>query len=154
MVFCLFPVHNIPKICNIICSLVLMLEVICMLPNIDSDNRSLSIDDRTILKRCPTCHQCPIYIFDKPSPSRSKCGHSFFGEFFFEWFNASKRLIESIGKFSHRNSSKIRSQNIPEEGVIHMSSNIIDNSLPDFYRNFIEVLENLYRSIVQQRRSF
>src|SRR5437660_1700680 len=78
----LVPVHYVPPRRDIVGSLVLVLEVIGVLPDIETEERGLAFHERAVLVGRRVNAQLTCTIFDEPRPAASKPLHAGIAELF------------------------------------------------------------------------
>lgn len=118
-----------------------MLEVVGMLPDIETDNWCYSLAQGRILIRCAHDNKGAILILTQPCPSRSKYAKSLDSKRFLERFKTPESSIDGFREFPVGISTTIWSEDGPEKAMVDMTTEIIDNTLFLFCWNFFKVLE-------------
>lgn len=65
------PVDDIPDGAEVFCFAVLVLEVVCVLPSVDAENRSELANDWVLVRVCLDLNSASVHILYQPCPTRA-----------------------------------------------------------------------------------
>lgn len=89
------PVDYIPESGDVVRTFVLVVQVVSVLPYIQTQNRSQTFEERAVLVRCASDGQFTIFTNYEPSPAGTEASCSCFSEIFFEFVIAAQFAIDS-----------------------------------------------------------
>ena len=122
------PVDHMNDRRQIIRTAILILEVIGMLPNVDSEQRPPFGHQRAVLIRCCIEDQFFVRVHREPSPAAAENSKRRGSKLLFELLLTSERPIQRLCQFTARLSAlRSRSQRLPEQRVIGMTATLISH---------------------------
>src|SRR5699024_1606260 len=117
---------------DIIRSSVLIIEIICMLPYIKTqDRRTFAIYDRhqrIVLIGSRTYTDFSSFMNTQPCPSGSELCGCCLAEGLFKLFKTPKRIVDRFGEITGRFAASILGHDFPEKRMIVESASVISHS--------------------------
>lgn len=145
-----FPIHNFPKIFQILCSSISIIDIVCMLPYITSEKRNtIRITDWCSSIGCWDYFQISIYISNQPCPTRTKCCQCYLIEFYYKCFKIAPFIYYSIMKSLGRNMMSHRCKWIKIKCMIPYLSSIVKYSATCRSNNLFQTHILEFRTIDQ-----
>ena len=125
------PIHQIPKRINKIRATVLIVQIISMLPEVDTENWRGFFETVIILIWRGGDFKLAFFVRSKPSPARTKMRNRRILKSRFEILETIKSLFDNFQKIFRRQIFTLfsRLQNSPKQRVIQMSATVISNFL-------------------------
>lgn len=120
-----FPVYNSIEVLKVGGSSIAIVDVIGVLPNINSQQWSVVVGKWVTRIRCVENGNVVI-VFCEPSPPWTEVGNSLGWEIFEEFFNSTPFVDNQLFEFSFR-FSFFRSDAMPVEGMVPMLGSVIEN---------------------------
>jgi len=99
-------------------------EVVGVLPNIDSVDRSAAGQQGRVLVREGFDEKFSVFASTKPSPTAPEDAHRAFGHFFLPLFIAAKGIVDLLGQFALRFLAGV-GKGFPENGVVGVAPGIV-----------------------------
>src|SRR5260370_6442985 len=134
------PINRVPKRGDILRPAILMLQVVRVLPNIDSKNRCfffILFRDLVILIWCWRDLQI-FTIHDQPSPTAPKKLGRRFAKLLLKIGEAPKSRVNCLREIAGGFTAVVLLQELPEQGVIEMTSGIVADRCSDVFRKCIQ----------------
>src|SRR5712675_133274 len=128
------PVYNVPPSGEVLGSAVLILQVICVFPNVHAHHREFALHQRTVLIRrgydvdlATALHQ--------PRPPRAKPAHTRGVHFFLELIEAPESTVDGLPDVARRIAARLGSHNLPEHAVVDMTASVVTHRGPNVLRD-------------------
>ena len=118
------PVDHVPECFQIGRALVLVLQIVGMLPDIDTDDRGLAIAQRAVLVRGAQHFQLATAVDDEPRPTGTEAGGASRVNLFFQAVETAESRIDRIGQGARRSGRAARRQEFPEERVVDVATGV------------------------------
>src|SRR6266496_6289351 len=96
------PIHHVPPSFKVIGAAVLVLEIVGVLPDVDTEDRRVAIHQGTVLIWRRNNFELSILVFNQPRPAAAKTAHASSSKFLFEFVKAAERGFDIIGEFAFR----------------------------------------------------
>ena len=125
------PIDDVPEGRNVVRATILVVQVISVLPNIESEDRSAIANsgflahERVVLIRGGANSKASISLYAEPSPARSETSGARFGKFFFKSIERSKGGIDGSGKITRGCARSAGSNHLPKKAVIEVTATIV-----------------------------
>src|SRR6202030_500085 len=91
------PVDHVPPGFDIIGPAVLVIQVVGVLPNIDAENRCITVHERTVLVRRRDDFELATLVLDQPRPTAAETADARGGQFLLESIEATAGGLDIVG---------------------------------------------------------
>ena len=106
-----------------------------MLPNIDAKDWLVAIHERAVLIRRGNDFELSTLVLDEPRPAAAETAHPGGCKFLFEVVEAAEGGFDVIGKLAFRLAACVRTHDLPEEGMVGVSTAVISHHSANIFRN-------------------
>src|SRR2546428_11536846 len=134
------PVHHVPPGVDVVRAPVLVLEVVGMLPDVDSEERGLAVRDRVVLVRGRD-HREVAPVLDEPGPARAEPVDARVLELLLETRERSERRLDRRSELAVGLASTFRAHPLPEERVVVVAAAVVTHR-GRFGAKLVEVLQD------------
>ena len=124
-----------------------------MFPYVNPQQWMVALSDGRILIRGWFNAQCFVSIHHQPGPPAAKLADSGFGQLLFEGAKTAKMLIDGCGQRTLWFTS-IFLEHQPEKGVVVVTSSLVAHGGADFFRDLIQMLEQVINRLAANFRKF
>ncbi len=147
------PVDDVPPGADVLRPPVLILQIVCVLPDIEPDDGNLAFHKRAILIGSGKYVQFPAVLY-KPGPTRPEpCGSRRI-ELFLQGCEAAERAVDRRSQVTRRVSAGVRPNDSPEHRVIVVPAPVVPDSRADTSGTAAQLFasNSLYALVRQIRR--
>src|SRR5690606_39209033 len=116
LLVCKVPVDHVAEGLDIIGAWILILQVVGMLPDIDTDDRRQPLRETAILIVQPDNGELAVAVFHQPGPAASKHLQRRRAKLLGKFIVGAKLLVDRLGKLPGRLAAFILLQQLPEKG--------------------------------------
>src|SRR4051794_9934039 len=120
------PVHDVPPGVDVVRTLVLVLEVVGVLPDVHAEKWDLPVADRRVLVRgARDLH--PGAVVDQPGPAAAEAVDARVLELVLERVEAAEGLPDGVRQRSVGLAAAVRAHDLPEEAVVGVTAGVVAN---------------------------
>src|SRR5688572_24023485 len=134
------PIDHVPPRIDIVGAAVLVIEVVGVLPDIETEDRDLAFHHRRILIGGAGDAETATRLDDEPRPTATKTAGRSGLELRLEVVEAAKRGIDGGRKVTGGHAFGVRPHDVPEQVVIQITAAVIADSVADAFRQAVQVL--------------
>lgn len=119
------PVDHIPNSREVLCLAVLILEVVSMLPRVNTKQRSELSNDRILVRVCLDADRTSLCVLHKPCPTRTLDTSKRSVELLFHGVEATVGIVDGSRKLSgwwFASTSRFGGEILPEEAMVGVSA--------------------------------
>src|SRR5262249_55063028 len=145
----LSPVDDIPPCGDVVGASVLVLEVIGVLPHVETEDDLLAFHQRAVLIRCAFDGELRA-IGDYPRPAASESSNRRLRELILERLEAAKRSVQRIGNRAARRSTGSRRHELPEHRVIRVAATVISHSCANGFWHSVDAVNQFLDAFRRQ----
>src|SRR5438094_476360 len=139
--FHLGPVHDVPPGVEVGGALVLVLEVIRVLPDVNSQQRKVALGNRRVLVRSRIKLEAGA-VPDEPGPATAETLDAAVVDLRLELLERAERVVDRRAQCAARLAAPVRAHDLPEEGVVGMAAGVVADGRPLVLRDRIEAREH------------
>src|SRR3954447_19044860 len=119
----LVPVDHVPPRLEVVRALVLVLEVVGVLPDVDSDQRRLPRGDRRVLVGSARDRK-PRAVVHEPGPAAAELADARGVHLLLELVEAAEGLVDAVGQLARGVVAAVRAHDLPEERVVRVPAGV------------------------------
>src|SRR5450759_1193701 len=129
----LFPIHDIPPRADVVGSLVLVLEVVRVFPDIETHDRFLAFHERIVLVRRAGDRELSAGV-EQPRPARAESSHARGAELLIKLGEIPERALDRGPEVSTGLPSGLGGHDLPEHRVIPVPTAVVPDGGADRFR--------------------
>src|SRR5580704_8715842 len=146
------PVERVEPCGYIVRPLVLVLEVVGVLPNVNSKDRGQPLHVRAVLVGVTLHGQFRLLVDDQPCPAAPELADGSLLEQFLDRVVAAERRLDRIGDPSFRGTAATGTHDGPEDRVIRVAAGIVANNSADVLWHLVDPPEQIFDGLGRKRR--
>src|SRR3954465_3677131 len=120
------PIDHVPPRRDVIRPLVLVLQVVGVLPHIESHDRLLTFHQRVVLVRRAGDREFAALV-DQPHPARSEASHAGRAELLAKFREVAERALDGRAEISPRLPACVGTHNLPEHRVVPVATTVVSH---------------------------
>merc|ERR1712232_1152884 len=138
---CCLPVDNIPDSAEVLSLSVLVLEIVSMLPSVNTKQRLVLANDRVLVGICLDANVASLCVLDEPCPTAALNASKSSVELLLHVIETAISSVDSLGQLAGWRLSTtlvLRCQVLPEKGVVEVTASMeVDQRLNSNLRSNI-----------------
>src|SRR5216683_3384657 len=144
------PVEGVEPGRDVIRPLVLVLQVVSVLPDVDSEDRGQPFHVRAVLVRIRLDEQLAVLVDDQPRPAASELADRRLLQLLFERVIAAKRGLDGVRDAPLGSPAAARTHDGPEDRVVRVAAGVVANHVPDVLGHFVDTPEQVFDRLYRQ----
>src|SRR5688572_29975722 len=130
------PIHHVPPRGDVVRTTVLVLQVIGVLPDIETEHRFLAVHQRIVLvRRAGDRHLTAVG--NQPHPAAAETARPSLAPFRLEIVEAAKRRVDRVGGLARRGAAGVGRHPVPEHAVVPVPAAVVANRRANGFGNAV-----------------
>src|SRR5450759_596495 len=138
------PVEGVEPRRDVVGPLVLVLEVVSVLPHVDSEDGSQAFHVRAVLVGIALDGQLAVLVDDQPCPAAPELAQPRLLEQLLERVVAAERGFDPVGNPALRGSAAARAHDRPEDRMVGVAAGIVADHRPDVLGHLVDTPETVF----------
>src|ERR1700693_1052557 len=138
------PVERVEPRGDVVRPFVLVLQVVSVLPDVDSEDRGQPLHVRAVLVGIRLDGHLTVLVDNEPSPAASELAYRRLLELLLESVVAPERGFDRLGDPPFRVAAGARSHDRPEDRVVRVAAGIVATDRADFLGHLVDAPEQVF----------
>src|SRR5690606_29659801 len=121
----LIPVHYVPEGGDVLGPAVLVLQVVSVLPDVETQKRRVALHDGAVLVGCAVDGQLAVFLQHEPRPAGAEAPGRSRRKLLFKLVETAEGLVDRLGDFAGRRAAAVRAQDLPEQGMVRVAAAVV-----------------------------